>query len=79
MKKEKYVGICTVGEKGQIVIPKNARDMFCICPGDSIIVLCDKEKGMVLIKSDVIENSISNMFSNSQIITNKGVEEKWKS
>ena len=44
-----------------------------------IIVLCDKEKGMVLIKSDVIENSISNMFSNSQIITSKGAEEKWKS
>ena len=28
MKKDKYVGICKVGEKGQIVIPKDARDMF---------------------------------------------------
>ena len=71
MKKEKYVGICTVGEKGQIVIPKNARNMFDISPGDSIIVLCDKEKGMVLIKSDVIESNISNMFSNN--VLNKGV------
>ena len=31
MKKDKYVGICKVGEKGQIVIPKEARDMFNIC------------------------------------------------
>ncbi|MEI3394335.1 MAG: AbrB/MazE/SpoVT family DNA-binding domain-containing protein [Clostridia bacterium] len=56
MKKDKYVGILKVGEKGQIVIPKDARDMFNIKPGDSIIVLCDKEKGIALVKSDVIEN-----------------------
>mgnify|MGYP003004554766 CR=1 FL=1 len=56
MKKDKYVGICKVGEKGQIVIPKDARDMFNIKPGDSVIVLCDKEKGIALVKSDVIEN-----------------------
>lgn len=55
MKKEKYVGICKVGEKGQIVIPKDARDMFGIKPGDSVIVLCDKKKGIALVKSDVIE------------------------
>lgn len=30
MKKERYVGICTVGEKGQIVIPKAVREMFNI-------------------------------------------------
>lgn len=55
MEKNKYVGICRVGEKGQIVIPKEARDMFNIKPGDSIIVLCDKKKGIALMKSDVIE------------------------
>ena len=44
MEKDKYVGICKVGEKGQIVIPVEARKMFDIKPGDSIIVLCDKEK-----------------------------------
>lgn len=54
MKKDKYVGICKVGEKGQIVIPKEARDMFDINPGDSVIVLCNKKKGMALVKSDII-------------------------
>ncbi|TCL54854.1 AbrB family looped-hinge helix DNA binding protein [Kineothrix alysoides] len=56
MEKDKYIGICKVGEKGQIVIPKEARDMFNIKPGDSIIVLCDKQKGIAIVKSDVIES-----------------------
>lgn len=56
MDKDKYVGICKVGEKGQIVIPKEIRNMFDIKSGDSIIVLSDKEKGIALLKADVIEN-----------------------
>ncbi len=64
MKKERYVGICTVGEKGQIVIPKNAREMFDIKPGDSIITVCDKDKGIVLIKSDILENNINSLMPN---------------
>ena len=62
MEKDKYVGICKVGEKGQIVIPVEARKMFNINPGDSIIVLCDKKKGMALVKSDVIEDIADNVF-----------------
>ncbi len=56
MERNKYVGICKVGEKGQIVIPKEVRNIFDIKPGDSVIVLCDKEKGIALVKSDVIED-----------------------
>lgn len=62
MEKEKFVGICRVGEKGQIVIPKEARDMFAIKPGDSIVVLCDKEKGMALVKSEIIEDLAGELF-----------------
>ena len=58
MSKEKYVGISKVGEKGQIVIPKEARDMFDIKPGDSVVVLCDKKKGMAIVKANVLEESI---------------------
>ena len=56
MEKDKYVGICKVGEKGQIVIPKEAREMFNINPGDSIVVLCDQKQGMALVESDIIED-----------------------
>ncbi len=62
MDKYKFVGISKVGEKGQIVIPKEARDMFDIKPGDSIIVLCDKTKGIALVKSDVIEDLSDKIF-----------------
>ena len=62
MEKEKFIGISKVGEKGQIVIPKEARDMFGIKPGDSIIVLCDKSRGMALLKADTIEDLTDKIF-----------------
>ena len=60
--KDKFVGIAKVGEKGQIVIPKEAREMFDIKSGDSIIVLCDKEKGIALLKADTIEDLSDKVF-----------------
>ena len=60
--KEKFVGIAKVGEKGQIVIPKEARDMFDIIPGDSIIVLWDRSKGIALLKADEIEDMADKVF-----------------
>lgn len=63
MEGNKFVGISKVGEKGQIVIPKEARDMFDIKSGDSIIVLCDKEKGIALLKADAIEDLTDKVFS----------------
>ncbi len=62
MDKNKFVGICKVGEKGQIVIPKEVRKMFDIKAGDSVIVLCDKEKGIALVKADVIESLTDKML-----------------
>lgn len=53
--KDKYIGIAKVGEKGQIVIPKEAREMFDIKSGDSIAILCDKKRGIALIKADVLD------------------------
>ena len=58
MEKDKYVGICKVGEKGQIVIPVEARKMFNINSGDSIIVLCDKKKGIAPVESKDIADDI---------------------
>ena len=63
MKKDKFVGISKVGKKGQIVIQKEARDMFDIKSGDSIIVLCDKEKGIALLKAEAIEDLSDKVFT----------------
>ena len=66
MAKDKFIGISKVGEKGQIVIPKEARDMFHIQAGDSIIVLCDKEKGIALLKADKIEDMADKVFTKGE-------------
>ncbi|MDP4120922.1 MAG: AbrB/MazE/SpoVT family DNA-binding domain-containing protein [Bacillota bacterium] len=46
--KGKYAWAVKVGEKGQFVIPKEARDVFGINPGDTIIVLADEKKGIAI-------------------------------
>lgn len=45
-------GMVKVGERGQIVIPKEARDIFSICPGDSLLVMGDEARGIAIVKSD---------------------------
>ena len=64
--KNKYIGISKVGEKGQIVIPKEAREMFDIKPGDSLVILCDKKKGMAILKSDVIDSNCDDIIKTKE-------------
>ncbi len=44
----KFAWTVTVGEKGQIVIPKQAREVFGIKPGDNLILLGDVERGLAI-------------------------------
>lgn len=46
--KGKYAWPATVGEKGQIVIPKQARDIFGIKPGDTLLLLGDEQRGIAI-------------------------------
>lgn len=46
--KGKYAWTATVGEKGQIVIPKQARDIFGIKPGDTLLILGDEKRGIAI-------------------------------
>ena len=55
MQTKKIFGVCKVGEKGQIVIPKEAREMFDIKSGDSLILLGDKSKGIAIVKTEIFE------------------------
>ena len=64
--KDRFIVSVKVGEKGQIIVPKEAREMFNIQPGDTLMVLGDKERGIALMKSDDVYELMS-----------KGVIEKW--
>ena len=47
----KYLfGVAKVGQKGQIVIPKEAREVFSISPGDTLAVLVDINQGIGIVK-----------------------------
>ncbi len=64
----KYMfGTAKVGERGQIVIPKEAREVFGIKPGDTMLVLGDTKQGLALV------NLNSEMLSR---ITSFGEEEE---
>ena len=52
--KGKYAATVRVGEKGQIVIPKGARDLLGIQPGDTMLVLADEKRGIAVTKDDVL-------------------------
>ena len=64
--KDRFIVSVKVGEKGQIIVPKEAREMFDIKPGDTLMVLGDKERGLALMKSDDVYELMS-----------KGVIGKW--
>lgn len=49
----KYASTVKVGPKGQIVIPKPARDMFGIKPGDILLLLADVERGIAIVRRDL--------------------------
>ena len=44
----KFAWSVTVGSKGQIVIPKEARELFDINPGDSLLLLGDVDRGIAI-------------------------------
>ena len=52
-KQERFIVSVKVGPKGQITLPKEAREMFDIKVGDTIMVLGDKERGLALMKADI--------------------------
>ena len=58
----KYAWMVKIGEKGQFVIPKQARELFDLQPGDEILVLGDKEKGIAILPREKEKEYIKQIF-----------------
>ena len=58
----KYAWMVKIGEKGQFVIPKQAREMFGLNPGDEILVLGDIERGIAILPKEKEKELIKRIF-----------------
>ena len=64
--KGKYAWTATVGEKGQIVIPKQARELFGIKPGDVLLMLGDETRGIAIPPKDTFTHIFNKAFREEQ-------------
>ena len=61
-KSEKYAWSVTVGSKGQIVIPKEAREAFHIQPGDTLLLLGDMDRGLAIPRKETFDALAAKVF-----------------
>ena len=64
--KGKYAWTATVGEKGQIVIPKQAREIFGIKPGDTLVLLGDEKRGIAIPPKSMFSRFAAAVFQTSE-------------
>lgn len=57
-----YMSSVKIGPKGQIVIPKEVRDMFGVDAGDQLVLLADKKKGIALQTVDKLSPIARHVF-----------------
>ena len=59
-------GTAKVGDRGQIVIPKEARELFHIQPGDTLLILGEEETGLIVSRPEVLSDLASKIFDSVQ-------------
>ena len=62
----KYAWMVKIGEKGQFVIPKEARDLFDLQPGNEILVLGDEKRGIAILPKKMQKDYIARIFSETE-------------
>ena len=59
---DKFMSTIKVGSKGQIVIPKEVRELFNINPGDQILLLADKTQGIAILSNEDMEKVLKKIM-----------------
>lgn len=62
MENKRCIWTTKIGEKGQIVIPKEAREMFGFNTGDTLLLLGDSERGIAIVRKDDYANFAQALF-----------------
>ena len=63
---QKIFGTAKVGDRGQIVIPKEARELFNIRPGDTLLILGEENKGLIVSRPDLLRDIADEIFENNK-------------
>ena len=63
---KRVFGTAKVGDRGQIVIPKEARELFNIQPGDTLLILGEEETGLIVSRPEVLSDLASKIFDTMQ-------------
>ena len=61
-RQQRVFGTARVGDRGQIVIPKEAREFFGIEPGDTLLILGKNETGLIVTKPETLHNLANQIF-----------------
>lgn len=61
-KSRRVFGTAKVGDRGQIVIPKEARELFKIRPGDTLLILGEEETGLIISRPELLSDIANRMF-----------------
>ena len=59
-------GTAKVGDRGQIVIPKEARELFNIRPGDTLLILGEENKGLIVSRPELLRDIADEIFENNK-------------
>ncbi len=65
-KSRRIFGTAKVGDRGQIVIPKEARELFKIRPGDTLLILGEEETGLIVSRPEVLSDIANQVFASMQ-------------
>ena len=60
---QRVFGTAKVGDRGQIVIPKEAREFFGIEPGDTLLILGKSDTGLIVSRPDVLNNLANELLN----------------
>ncbi len=61
-KQQRVFGTAKVGDRGQIVIPKEARELFGIKPGDTLLILAEEDTGLIVSRPEVLRDLANQIF-----------------
>ena len=63
---QRVFGTAKVGDRGQIVIPKEARELFNIRPGDTLLIIGEENKGLIVSRPELLRDLADEIFESDR-------------